>query len=550
MSRFNLLDEPWIKVIDEEGRTKEVSLKELFQNAYRYEGLAGEMETQNFVIMRFLLAVLHTVFSRVDASGIPYEYFDLDDHFLQQSEVDEDDVRDYRKELVKTWENLWDRGSFPEVIGEYLEKWREHFFLYDDKYPFFQVTEEEIYEGIKKSKPSSIFGKNLNRMISESENKPALFAPKVTLERDKMTDSELVRWLLMLHGYIGLADKVVFDRGNYKSSKGWAFDIGGVYIQGKNLFETLMLNFVINNKKVDVKIQRPCWEYGGKENIDRLFLKELDNVTELYTNWSRAMHICHQNEISKGVQVEIVKIPEIEHKNQWLESMTMWKYNEKGDLKDSYTPKKHIPEQAMWRAYGNIVLFGNTKHEVGVIEWYRKIQKHIGDRRIKIRSVGMQDDANATSWLPINEITDSLNLQDMLVFDEKLDGWVIRVDGVVEMTKDMIERVYATFLREIMEIRNIQRSSVLNKGKEEIYSIVDILFREWIEGIWSESDKEEKVLEWKKTLQKVIREVAERKMKEASNRDWIGIYDEKYGTKNIFTAFEGLMWRVRKQLKL
>lgn len=114
----------------------------------------------------------------------------------------------------------------------------------------------------------------------------------------------------------------------------------------------------------------------------------------------------------------------------------------------------------------------------------------------------------------------------------------------------MIERVYATFLREIMEIRNIQRSSVLNKGKEEIYSIVDILFREWIEGIWSESDKEEKVLEWKKTLQKVIREVAERKMKEASNRDWIGIYDEKYGTKNIFTAFEGLMWRVRKQLKL
>ena len=121
MSRFNLLDEPWIKVIDEEGRTKEVSLKELFQNAHRYEGLAGEMETQNFVIMRFLLAVLHTVFSRVDASGIPYEYFDLDDHFLQQSEVDEDDVRDYRKELVKTWENLWDRGSFPEVIGEYLE---------------------------------------------------------------------------------------------------------------------------------------------------------------------------------------------------------------------------------------------------------------------------------------------------------------------------------------------------------------------------------------------------------------------------------------------
>ena len=42
MSRFNLLDEPWISVIyDEKGSTKDVSLQDLFTNITNVGGLVA-----------------------------------------------------------------------------------------------------------------------------------------------------------------------------------------------------------------------------------------------------------------------------------------------------------------------------------------------------------------------------------------------------------------------------------------------------------------------------------------------------------------------------
>lgn len=98
MSRFNLLDEAWISVVyDERGSTKEVSLNDLFQNAHHYLDLAGDTKTQDFAVLRVLLAVLHTVFSRFDADGNPYDYLEIDDRFRQLEAVDEDDIEKYEE---------------------------------------------------------------------------------------------------------------------------------------------------------------------------------------------------------------------------------------------------------------------------------------------------------------------------------------------------------------------------------------------------------------------------------------------------------------------
>ena len=60
---FNLLDEPWIRVIDKDCGIHEVSLIGLFERAHVYRDLCGELPTQDFAVLRLLLAVLHTVFS-------------------------------------------------------------------------------------------------------------------------------------------------------------------------------------------------------------------------------------------------------------------------------------------------------------------------------------------------------------------------------------------------------------------------------------------------------------------------------------------------------
>ncbi|MCT7757071.1 MAG: type I-E CRISPR-associated protein Cse1/CasA, partial [Lactobacillus iners] len=225
MSDYNLIDEPWISVVvDYKGTTKLVGLKEFFEHAHEYIALAGDMPTQDFAVMRFLLAILHTVFSRYDAHGEPYEMIELNDRMQQIEKVDLEDEEDYEDALMETWKDLWNAKKFPEIVVKYLDAWHDRFYLFDDKYPFYQVTKEEIDTSkISKASPSKILGKNINRLISESGNKIALFSPKYDANNNKglLTYDELTRWLITFQSYTGLSDKVIFGNEKYKASKGW-----------------------------------------------------------------------------------------------------------------------------------------------------------------------------------------------------------------------------------------------------------------------------------------------------------------------------------------
>ena len=66
---FNLLDEPWVRVLCPDCTVREVSLTDALLRAHEYKALAGELPTQDVAVLRLLLAVLHTVFSRTDAQG-------------------------------------------------------------------------------------------------------------------------------------------------------------------------------------------------------------------------------------------------------------------------------------------------------------------------------------------------------------------------------------------------------------------------------------------------------------------------------------------------
>lgn len=267
MSRFNLLDEPWISVVyDDRGSTKEVSLKDLFENAHQYRDLAGDTRTQDFAVLRVLLAVLHAVFSRFDAKGKNYEYLKVDDRLNQVEPVDEDDIEEYADSLYETWEELWESGKFPDIVDQYLDKWRNRFYLFDEDYPFFQVRKEDIDpQKLSGGKVATrISGKNINRTISESSSeknvKSALFSPKISDMKEQLSAPEVVRWLITFQGYTGVYDKAAFNVSNYTTAKGWLYDLGSVYVKGKTLFETLLLNCILPYQEYSnlESIQRPC----------------------------------------------------------------------------------------------------------------------------------------------------------------------------------------------------------------------------------------------------------------------------------------------------
>lgn len=557
MSEFNLLDEAWISVVtDYKGNTKLVGMKEFFKDAHKYIALAGDTKTQDFAVMRFLLAVLHTVFSRYDADGKPYEMIELNKRMQQVEEVYEEDESDYKDALMDTWKNLWNKGKFPEIVEEYLEAWRDRFYLFDDKYPFYQVTKDDINpQKISKSAPSEVMGKNINRLISESANKIAIFSPKYSSDnnKEKLSYEQTVRWLITYQSYTSLSDKVIFGKDKYKASKGWLFDIGGVFLSSNNLFKTLLLNLQLvnySNTEYNTTIEKPCWEFDTKETVSSYLSNNIvDNISQLYTAWSRAINI---NKFTEGepFSMQIVKLSEIKHENNFLEPMTIWRYNLSGENKEKFTPRKHQSNKAVWRSFGLITKTegekNNSLRKPGIIDWLKRIENNVDDKFIRINAISMEDDGNATSWVPTNEIYDYINIEESIINDLREGGWVERINMAVDETKEAVEVIYKQFINDIKNIRNLESNDFVNNNVEIVYYEIDKTFRDWIFNLSYNDSKDEKIIYWYDKLKVILFKQAEKMYQGSSPRDITGII-ENDSIKNIFTTYNIFAMRINKK---
>lgn len=562
MSEFNLIEKPWISVVtDYKGTTDLVGLREFFENAHNYIALAGDMPTQDFAVMRFLLAILHTVFSRYQADGQVYDEIKVNDRMQQVEPVDMEDYEDYEDALMQTWKDLWAAGKFPDIVIKYLDAWHDRFYLFDDKYPFYQVTEAEVdVSKINRPAPSEILGKNINRIISESANKVALFSPKYDSDNNKeiLNYDEVARWLLTYQSYTGLSDKVIFGQDKYKASKGWLFDLGGVYLSSDNLYKTLILNLcLVNNssRQYNTNIQKPCWEYSPSQVVaNYMFGEDIDNIGELYTVWSRAIYIGDYTD-QDVFRMQIVKLPEVRHENNFLEPMTLWRYNNSGDNKDMFTPRKHQLNKSLWRSFGLVTKTedaneGNAntpKRKPGIIEWLNHIDQYVEKQVVKINAVSMEDDGNATSWVPTNEIIDGLYLEGAIINDLEDQGWLLRINDVIDTTKDVVDKTYRSFVNDIKSIRNIEASDFTSNYIEAMYYEIDKPFRDWLSFIDYEDNKDEKAKAWYKDLKGLVINQAEKIIENAGPRDFTGIV-EKDSVKNIATAYNNFIMRINQKL--
>ncbi|MDK6233508.1 type I-E CRISPR-associated protein Cse1/CasA [Aerococcus sp. UMB10185] len=559
MSRFNLIDKAWIKVLDLEEQNQEVSLKEVFQNAHLYQRLAGETETQNFAILRILLAILQTAFDHFDLDG------ELRPHYRDNWDTENRaDLKSLNKTLRRDWRKLWQDKELPQTVFSYLDQWHDRFYLFDDRYPFMQVTADEISEDkISKKKASSLSGKNINRLISESGNKVALFSPKYAAKKNKeiLKASEVARWLITLQGYIGLSDKVIFGQEKYKASKGWLFDIGGIYLEGDNLLETLLLNCIAvhSDRRYKGKQQKPAWEYSPAENLEGYFSKfNPDNLAELYTLWSRAIYIDPETDLTEPFECQVVKLPDLRHTNQFLEPMTLWRYNDSGENKGYFTPRKHRPGQAIWRSFGLLALPDSDaedekRRQPGIIQWLNKQEEIIGEKVISLRAVSMEDDGNATSWVPVNEICDRLDIRSFVLIDVDESAWMPRINDTVDKTKKMVEIHFQYFLKDINQIRNIKRDDpkyygFINQNIEEVYFRIDRPFRDWLLSLELYEFKNEKIKVWEDCLYDLINQQVNEIIAKAGPRDYTGIIQDKE-VMNIATVHNKFSRILLKGLK-
>lgn len=538
---FNLVKNPWIKVVEKEsGHETKVSLEDAFRNSQKYLCLSGDMKFQDLAVMRFMLAILTTVYTRFDADDNPYEWIELDDDMRFVRLVDEYDEDD----LLDTWEKLYGQGHFSDAVVEYLYKNIDAFDMFSER-PFYQVTGKE-YDSFVTEKISTGKGtvsvKQINRRISESNNSPSLFSPKSEQKKDSFSMDELVRWIITYQNYTGTADKTKMKGMKDSISSGWLYKLSPVYADGNSLFETLVLNLVLVNQidRDNYVNQVPVWENdsldGYVESIKRLVSP--DNIAALYTTWSRLMHIEWEDD---KPTIYVVGLPVLDNKNAFIEPMTVWT-NKKDDIVP-YTRSKKNVNKAMWRDFGMYVNADGKedRREPGIVAWLRELKENGCIDRMKLLSLDsifVISDGSASNT-PIMEVFNDMNINASVLFDEGENRWPRRIEDTIVTTQNVADD-YIKMVNKVGLIRfhgdNRQAGSFSKKYGLGFYDGLNVPFKNWLSGLKDSDNRDEKIAEWKNTLKRIVSDSLNDFMKGATHSEIVGSFDKNDKINNIFTA--------------
>lgn len=348
-----------------------------------------------------------------------------------------------------------------------------------------------------------------------------------------MTVDEALRWLITFQNYSGLSDKAVFDTEKYTGDIGWLFQIGGIYIKGNNLFETLLLNLIIpglDNNHIGL-IERPCWEYESKKIIkERLLNKIPNNLAELYTIWSRAIYVDPKTDFNKPFQIKTVIFPRFGDKIPELEPMTLWTLINKGPREGEYIQRKHKSDESLWRSFGMITIpeeydGNNKKHQKipGIINYVRQKEELLGNYNITVKGISLEDNGVPTSSVPVDEIYDDMVINEMVLSDTYKNGWVPRINAEVDLTKKVVGGIFGYFIADIMTVRNDKSKDFKSQKVEELYYKLNEPFKEWLASIEKNDDKNKRTREWRDELKSLVKNEAKTIIFEASSRDYRGI---------------------------
>lgn len=512
---FNLLQEPWIKVMEFDGRTEEVSLLKVFENAHRWQGLAGELLTQDIAVMRLLLAVLHTVFSRADSEG----------NLASLASPEE---------ALERWKALWDRGAFPmEIIEKYLVHFEDRFWLFHEKYPFYQVP------GMGRT--TQYTASKLNGELSESNNKIRLFSQRTGNNKTALSYSEAARWLLYINAYDDTAAKPT-KSGLPSPGAGWLGKLGLVAAVGTNLFETLLLNLVLlkdggNELWGD---GRPVWEMKNVKAAERTEISIPANPAALYTLQSRRLMLKRQQQAVVGY--DLLGGDFFPKENTLNEQMTLWRNAAKKETDPpEYHPRRHDPARQLWRDFPAMVGQDTAGRKPGIVGWLGRLKaENLVSRshfQFQIASTKYGD-----KDFFIDDIFGDAISFNAILLTEVGEDWVSRIINEINVADDLAKQAGQLAQNLARASGNTEKSGRKDTAKEQAYFRLDEPFRRWLESIdpHRDADRKEEVCDrWWRQAQCIVRNLGKELVYQSGPKAFIGrVVQENKQSARRYTAPE------------
>lgn len=542
---FNLLDEPWIPVRLLDGTIADVGLLELLRRTTEIADLACELPTQSIAIQRLVLAIAYRVAPPRDA---------------------------------RDWVRQWDEGAPTEQMIEYLERWRDRFYLFGGRFPFMQVAD-------LRTAKDAVSG--LEKLIADVPNGEQFFTTRHGRALACIPPSEAARWLVHAQAYdpSGIRSGAVGD-SQVKGGKGypigpsWCGHLGLVWLKGKDLDETLVLNLVpadaaqLRGVESSTEWGACSWEDSEAESAVRGDYSLLDpsgtprdiSIPRLLTWHSRRVRLVGNREGITGVVLaQGDKLaPQQMHR---YEPQSLWRYSTPQSKKfkqDVYMPRKYEAGRALWRNLPGTLPTVTTVQGVdkqpkqeflpsATLSFHYQLDNASIEtaypKVMRIQAVGVTYGPQESTFEDIYSDELTLSVAVMRVEHEDLSA---EIDRQVRLTEEIARHVgnlAANLVRAAGESGDGAGDGARDRAKELFFSAVDTDFRTWLTQVDGRESARDAGRRWERSLRQHALDIQAELVRGASSSAIIG-RDTGRGYMNVGIAENYFRAALNKHLPL
>ncbi|MER5859797.1 type I-E CRISPR-associated protein Cse1/CasA [Streptomyces sp900105245] len=507
MTTFDLTDMPWIGVLRTDGTQCELSLRQVFAEAERLQRIVGDLPTQEFALMRLLLAIAH------DALDGP---------------CDSDQ-----------WDSLYsDPGCFAPVAA-YLDAHRERFDLLHPRTPFFQTAD-------LRTAKDEVFA--LNRIVADVPNGEPFFTARMPAV-ERLGFAEAARWVVHAHAYdtSGIKTGAVGDdrvKGGkvYPLGTGWAGGLGGILVEGGTLRETLLLNMVAADTDglEAADGDRPAWrrEPCGAGST----LRAAAGLRDLYTWQSRRLRLHHDGEYVRGV-VLAYGDPLASRNMHPREPLTAWRRSKAQEKKlgqsPVYLPREHDPARSAWRGLEALVADRAEMAQgqeaaaylrPGVLEWIaRLVSEGLLQRNylVRARVVGA---VYGTQQSVIDDIVEDRLALPVVLLHRQDRTYARQAIGAAE-DADRAVRAVSDLAADLARAAGIEEEGPQATARHTGFDLLEEPYRLWLAAMAETADPFAHRQAWQREVRRLTARLGDRLIEAAGDAAWRGrTVTDKKGT--------------------
>ncbi|MET9959486.1 type I-E CRISPR-associated protein Cse1/CasA [Streptomyces sp. NPDC006326] len=499
---FDLVSRPWLPVQLCDGSAAELSLKEVFARAADIRRLVGDVPTQEFALMRLLLAILH------DAVDGPQD--------------------------IDAWQDLSESPHPLAAVSSYLDRHRERFDLLHPTQPFFQVADLRT----QKNEVAS-----LNRIVADVPNGDPFFTmrqPGV----ERLTFAEAARWLVHAQAFDtsgiksgAVGDSRVKGGKGYPQGVGWAGNIGGLFAEGDDLQQTLLLNLVAfdSSTLITDKDDRPAWrrEQCGPDVQSDLAARPT-GPRDLYTWQSRRIRLHHDSQAVHGVVLSYGDPLPVADAHR-REPMSGWRRSVPQEKKlgrtPVYMPRQHDPARSAWRNLASLLASATEEQpaqrgepapylRAGILKWIAELtHERLLPRDLLIRP-RLISAVYGTQQSVIDEVVDDGFAMSVALLHERDQRYARQAIAAVEDSTKAVNAL-GDLAADLAEASRRFTEAPRDTARDLGFGLLDGPYRQWLAGLGSVEEPIDARAAWQRTAYWVLRHAATGLISEANDTAWL-----------------------------